>query len=967
MEIINKTSQEQEIDLYAWYRLETALQSYFRVKLNEELPKWAIKRNFKSLEELKEIYVARIAYEYEVIKKMGFCGYFLIVADGIDFCRKNNIPVGPGRGSAAGSLCSFLLRITKVDPIKYDLLFERFLNPERYSMPDIDNDFSQLHRYRMKEYYTERYGTNKVASIGTFSRMKVRAAIKDIVKSLNLAGNINESFKLAEKISKTLEDEDADITYHTALVSSEEFRRYMEQYPIVAHHIIQCENVLRQMSMHAAGVLISAQPLDEELPLMVDKNGMVLTAYDGKTVESLGYLKLDTLGLKNLDTIADCRENIKKIRGTLPKMDVEGIDIDPKDESVSSVAKRINEDSNIVRQLASRAFKYLREKSTLGIFQCEQGVTQELLRKGETNSIEDIAAILALIRPGPRRAGSTDVYIARKRGEPISYSYEQTHQYNTSTGNYDGKELKIPIVHDLSCIESICNLTQGLPLFQEQLMKIAVLCAGFTRGESDQLRKAVGKKDANLIKKTGEMFVAGMQKGAELNPGGCSLDTAEFLWKKFILPYGSYGFNASHSISYAMISFETAWLKANFPGEFYAALLSHEADQNKINHIIAEAKASGIRFLPPNINKSTNTFTITDPTTIVYSLTCMKGIADKAAEKIVSGRPYKNMIDFIGRAGVNSNVTTALIKGGAFDDAFTEETVTRKNYFDFFEDARAKLNRQIDRLLREALLKKFNYPNLKGDEKRKASESGSFQTPASFHNSMMETDANYLAEYTLGERREIDNFKYNWSGPVTVSSKGIATAVTRESNDDRSEWLLDEHFDFEEEVYGTALSGHRLDPFSNREKNFIENANNSGLMLLNLAEDLSLYGANQEVFTFCQLTKFNNKFPYRKDPKQFTRIFEIEDRHGKGRLTVFNKTHLDILRDGPISPLSVLEKKLGHRPVAVLKCKITEYNGMRGITLDSIVEWIDEDAIKNAISLSKTNELKLASSAPKAK
>ncbi len=410
-----KTQDENDIDLYTWFRLERAFDSF--MTRFSDLPTWATKRGFKSLEELRQTYQERLSYEFEVIRDMGFTGYFLIVADGIDFCRRESIPYGKGRGSAAGCFVSYLLRITDVDPIKYDLLFERFLNPDRYSMPDIDSDFSQALRHRIKEYYTEKYGKDRVASICTFSRMKVRAAIKDIVRSLNLGGNPGETFRLANKISQTLDDEDPDITYAEALKISDEFRAYMDRYPVVAQHVKRCENILRQMSMHAAGVLISAKPLDQELPLIVDKKGMVVAANDGPTCEDLGYLKLDTLGLKNLDVIATCLENIKKTRGKIPRMELDGIDITPgEDPKITQATINALEDEAL--RLASNAYQFLRSgTSTLGIFQCEQVVTRDLLKRGYTNSIEDIADIIAGIRPGPRRSGSTDIYINRKRGE----------------------------------------------------------------------------------------------------------------------------------------------------------------------------------------------------------------------------------------------------------------------------------------------------------------------------------------------------------------------------------------------------------------------------------------------------------------------------------------------------------------------------------------------------------------------
>lgn len=1010
---------DEDIALYTWFKLETSLKSYLKQKITS-LPSWAVSRGISSLEQLHKVYQERLTYEFSIVKKMGFLGYFLIVADMISFCRKEGIPTGPGRGSGAGSLIGFLLKITTIDPIRYDLLFERFLNPERYSMPDYDCDISQERRHLVKEHFVKKYGSDRVASIGTFSRMKVRAAIKDIIRSLDISGDARNSFEFADKISKTLDEVDPDISYKEALKASEEFAKYMSKYPEVARHVEQCENILRQMSMHAAGVLISANPLDEELPLMVDKKGHVVTAYDGKTVESLGYLKLDTLGLKNLDIIADCKKYIKQLRGNIPRKEVEPLPM-KEQETIAEYNKRIIQDSNIERKLASLAFKYLREKSTLGIFQCEQAVTQDLLRKGEANSIENIADILALIRPGPRKAGSTEVYIQRKRGEQpyeIWYLYPQeqlptevvndiikfglkaVNIYYTKFSNlldstqnetedlldiklsysfpvgadYDEltqapkicsylfqlnalkqNQVKIESISEeiqpfnLGYLAAICDSTQGLPLFQEQLMQISVRCAGFSKGESDMLRKAVGKKDQKLIRAMGEKFIKGMQTGGELNPGTSSYE-AKYVWYKFILPYGSYGFNLSHSISYAAISYETAWLKANFPGEFYTSLLSHEADQDKINTIISEAKAAGIKFLPPNINKSTTTFTLVDTETIIYSLTCLKGVGEKAVEKIVNNRPYKNMVDFIGRAGVNSNVTTTLIKGGAFENVFSDEKISRKNYYDFFEDCRAKLKRQTERLLRDSFARKFNFKN---------KTQGGSETVTAFHERMMETNLEYQKLYNTEVEKEINNFHYDWYTPLTITSKGVVSAVPRESNDPRQEWTLEEHLDFEEEIYGTSISGHRLDPFKASENNFTINANSSGLTILDLSQDISSYQKNQDVYIFCLGLRLIKESPYKKDNKQFVRIFEIEDRHNKGKITVFDKTYSSCIKKDPINPLSIMKKKMPFCPAMILKCKINEFNGMKNILLDSVVEWINEDDIKQKIQDLKFEELNI--------
>jgi DNA polymerase III alpha subunit len=1011
-EDLTKTNDEV---LYVWYKLELALKEYLTTKVNT-LPKWALKRGY-SLEELHNIYRERLVYEFNVVKKMGFLGYFLIVSDMLYFCKKSEIPAGPGRGSGAGSFLGFLLNITTIDPIRYDLLFERFLNPERYSMPDYDVDISQSLRHLVKDYFVDKYGSEKVASIGTFSRMKVRAAVKDIARSLNITGNTSETFRLADKISKTLDEEDENITYTDAL-KNPEFKAYMERFPILAERVKECENILRQMSMHAAAVLISAEPLDQELPLIVDKNGTVVTAYDGKTVEGLGYLKLDALGLKNLDVIATCRQNVEKVRGYVPEMSLDGIEITP-NEDPNEIERRISSLQDEPTKLASRAYQYLRTgKSTLGIFQCEQAVTQDLLRKGETNSIEDIADILALIRPGPRKAGSTEIYIARKRKEiPISYlilhepknskmesrwddleflkdlrkeyiyalengkfrEVDSTVRWGVDIQNFDEFLDKAPKLcswisqiddrlnnkesdgFNLECMQELCDNTQGLPLFQEQLMKIAMRCAGFTAGESDVLRKAVGKKDQKLIDKVGAKFVQGLVSGnTDLNPSGLAEMAAKFLWYKFILPYGSYGFNLSHSIAYGRITYETAWLKANFPAEFYASLLSYEEDQAKIATIIAEAKLVGIKFELPNVNKSTENFAILDQNTIIYSLTCLKGLGVAAVRKIVEARPYTSMVDFLARSHVNATAVEALIKGGGFNGAF-DEKVKPKNYFDFYKDCRMKIKRQLDRLLRDKLIREYGYKWFNLEAKKQARKDNIYITPSEFHEQMLETNDKYRSDYNKQSIEEIKNFQYVWSGPLTESSTGKVSIVPRMSEDDRDEWTKQEIYAFEEQIYGAVLSGHRLDLYIREEQNFIANVQRQQLNYCRFSDDLNLYSSQQEVLIYCRCLTMSRKNPYKSDPTQFIRFFELEDRYGKMKLTVFHKVYEKILKASPMNPLSIASKaSLNHldRPVAVMKCKVNDYMGMRGLVLDSIVEWINEVDTKEQLRAAKIKELK---------
>jgi DNA polymerase-3 subunit alpha len=426
-------------------------------------------RQTKNDPKLEEKYRDRLKVELETIKEMGFIDYFLIVWDFVDWCRQISIMTGCGRGSAGGSLLSYLLGITKLDPLTYDLLFSRFLNRDRISLPDIDMDIDKARRDEVKEYLAEKYGQDHVASIATFSRMKVRACIKDIVRSLRIGGNKKTSFEIADRINKALKGASDDIKYADAVKDYPEFARYMEEYPDVAHYAQEFEGLIRQTGIHAAGIIIGAEPLTDTIPLMVDKNKVVATAYDGVTLEKDGFLKIDLLGLKNLTIITEACDNIEKIRGKrLPGFYTKGIDVHF-DEPEESFEHRLKQASP-GKQSASKAYKLLREGKTNGVFQVESGTMRDLLKSSYVNSIEDIAAVLSLCRPGPLKAGMTTEYGNRKRS---------------------GEDCPEWYVHD--SLKPILKKTYGILCYQEQIMHMAVQCAGFTEPESDTLRKCVRK------------------------------------------------------------------------------------------------------------------------------------------------------------------------------------------------------------------------------------------------------------------------------------------------------------------------------------------------------------------------------------------------------------------------------------------------------------------------------------------
>lgn len=820
--------KDAEYEQWKKGRLEGEEESYkycsYLVEKN-----WGRKlRQTKSDADLEEKYRDRLEMELETIKDMGFIDYFLITWDFVNWCRENGILTGCGRGSAGGCLLSYLLGITKLDPLQFDLIFSRFLNKDRISLPDIDMDIDKARRDEVKAYLAEKYGKDHVASIATFSRMKVRACIKDIVKSLRIGGDTRTSFELADKINKTLEAESDDISYADAIEHVPEFAKYMEEYPDVAHFAQEFEGLIRQTGIHAAGVIIGAEPLTDTIPLMVDKKGVVATAYDGATLEKDGFLKLDLLGLKNLTIITETCKNIEKIRGKkLPGFYTKGIDVHF-DEPETNFMHRLGEASP-GKQAASRAFKLLRDGKTNGVFQVEGQTMRDLLKGSYVNSIEDVAAVLALCRPGPLKAGMTAEYGVRKRS---------------------GEDLPEWYAHD--SLKEVLSPTYGVLVYQEQVMRMAVQCAGFTEVDSDTLRKAMGKKIASEMKKYEERFVDGCQDVAFM-----PLTTASKLWEE-VKGFAAYGFNKSHAVGYAHTTYQTAYLKANYPAEFFGALLSNTADDDLRNSYVREAQNQDIRILPIDINKSTTKYEVEDAKTIRRDLVSLKGVGAKAVDDILEKRPFKNMVDFLSRTDskrVTSRVIVALIKAGAFDTAFgDEETVSRKNYFDFFDDCRKKIKRLIKR------------------HKDKATKEG--VEPPALEDVMKEFPA------------------YDWHNPLNTRAQGrgknrveVGTPVLRASKDDRIEWSPSEVVSFECDIYGAPVTYNVFDFHERAEKAFKAKCKPAHYFDQSLDE----YDHNDRVYMMVNVKGLLKKSPYRKDKKKFTRRFLVEDRTGEGVLTVFDR------------------------------------------------------------------------------
>ncbi|PJA19977.1 MAG: DNA polymerase III subunit alpha, partial [Deltaproteobacteria bacterium CG_4_10_14_0_2_um_filter_43_8] len=591
-------------------------------------------------EEKRKVYLDRLERELGIIKQMGFAGYFLIVADFISFARKSSLPVGPGRGSAAGSLVAYVMGITNIDPLLHDLLFERFLNPERISMPDVDIDFCMRRRDEVIDYVAQKYGN--VAQIITFGKMKAKAGIRDVGRVLGLP------YADVDRIAKLVPDT-LGTTLQTALEQEPKLVDAMKKDPQIAKLIEiakKLEGYPRHASTHAAGVVIGDKELTEYLPLSKGQNDEVITQFDMKAVESVGLIKFDFLGLKTLTVIDDTLQLIQKHRGETLNID----DIPLDDELV---------------------YQKLSEGDTLGIFQLEgQGMT-ELILKLKPSSFEDIVALVALFRPGPLGSGMVDDFIDRKHGrKAIEYSLPHL----------------APILKD----------TYGVIVYQEQVMRIASELAGFSLGDADLLRRAMGKKKPEEMEKQREKFLEGAKKN-EIPDA-----KAEFIFD-LMAKFAEYGFNKSHSAAYALVSYQTAYLKFHYPTEYMAAIMTcDQGSTDKVLPYIADCKTHAIQVLPPDVNESVKDFSVIEEGIIRFGLGAVKNVGAAAIESIVHEREkteaYRSLHDFCRRVDtrkVNKRVLESLIKCGAFDFIKT----TRASLFSGLDHAlEMAFSHQRDRL-----------------------------------------------------------------------------------------------------------------------------------------------------------------------------------------------------------------------------------------------------------------------------
>lgn len=581
-------------------------------------------KNDPDYDSKRQVYLDRLRFELDIIIQMGFPGYFLIVMDFIQWAKDNSIPVGPGRGSGAGSLVAYSLKITDLDPLQYDLLFERFLNPERVSMPDFDVDFCMENRDRVISYVADTYGREAVSQIITFGTMAAKAVVRDVARVLG------KSYGLADKLSKLIPPTPG-MTLKAALEEVEQLREMLEtdaDAQEIWEMAVKLEGLTRNVGKHAGGVVIAPNKLTDFSPLYCDENGKgLVTQYDKNDVEEAGLVKFDFLGLRTLTIIDWAMEMInaqRKKQGEAPLL-IEEIDL--QDE---------------------KTFKLLQRAETTAVFQLESRGMKDLIKRLKPDNLEDMIALVALFRPGPLDSGMVTDFVNRKHGKAeVAYP----------DAKYQHKSL-----------EPILKPTYGVIVYQEQVMQIAQELAGYSLGGADLLRRAMGKKKPEEMAKQRAIF----EKGAKSKGIDATLAMKIF---DLVEKFAGYGFNKSHSAAYALVSYQTAWLKAHYPAHFMAATMSSDMDKtDKVVTFIEECRNMGLTLLPPDVNRGELKFTVDDDNNIIYGLGAIKGLGEGPVESIISARkeggPFKDLFDFCARVDsrkVNKRALEALIRSGAAD------------------------------------------------------------------------------------------------------------------------------------------------------------------------------------------------------------------------------------------------------------------------------------------------------------
>lgn len=581
-------------------------------------------RDVANWDELYKEYAERLQFELDIIIQMGFPGYFLIVMDFIQWAKDHNIPVGPGRGSGAGSLVAYVLLITDIDPLKYDLLFERFLNPERVSMPDFDVDFCMEDRDKVISYVADHYGREAVSQIITFGTMAAKAVVRDVARVQG------KSYGLADKLSKLI-PADPGMTLAKALEEEPQLPEFLskdEEAQEIWDMAVRLEGTVRNVGKHAGGVVIAPSKLTDFAPLYSEEDGSgLVTQYDKNDVEDAGLVKFDFLGLRTL-TIIDWA--LEMVNGRQQQSGCDPVDISkiPLDDE--------------------KTFQLLKRAETTAVFQLESRGMKELILRLQPDDIEDMIALVALFRPGPLQSGMVDDFINRKHGRAEVAYPDKTYQHES--------------------LKPILEPTYGVIVYQEQVMQIAQVLAGYSLGKADLLRRAMGKKKPEEMAKQRSTF----QDGA--SSIGIDADLAIKIFD-LVEKFAGYGFNKSHSAAYAIVSYQTAWLKAHYPAEFMAATMSSDMDKtDKVVTFLDECRQMGLTILPPDVNMGEFKFSVNDDGEVVYGLGAIKGLGEGPVGSILEARqdgPFTDLFDFCSRIDakrVNKRAIEALIYSGAFDE-----------------------------------------------------------------------------------------------------------------------------------------------------------------------------------------------------------------------------------------------------------------------------------------------------------
>ncbi|MFO1353627.1 MAG: DNA polymerase III subunit alpha [Acinetobacter sp.] len=603
------------------YTIDTYFEHLSRTGLEQRLNHlYPVEKRGEDWAEVRQPYDERIKYEVDIILKMGFPGYFLIVMDFIQWAKNNGVPVGPGRGSGAGSLVAYSLKITDLDPLRYDLLFERFLNPERVSMPDFDVDFCIAGRDRVIEYVAQHYGREAVSQIATFGTMAAKGAIRDVARVLG------KSYGLADRISKMVPTKPLGVDLKQAIEMEPQLKDIVTNPSNPDHDdaaeiwemALKLEGITRNTGKHAGGVVIAPGKITDYSAVLCDADGTNRVAqYDKDDVEAAGLVKFDFLGLRNLTVIEDAVQNInKRIKSETP-LDIANVELDDKD-----------------------AYLVFAEANTTAVFQFESVGMKKMLKEARPSKFEEIIAFVSLYRPGPMDL--IPDFIHRMHGGEFEY------------------------LHPL--LESVLEPTYGIMVYQEQVMQAAQFCAGYTLGGADLLRRAMGKKKPEEMVKQRQIFIEGAAK-KDIDEA-----TANHIFD-YMEKFAGYGFNKSHAAAYALVAYHTAWLKAHYPAEFMAAVLSSEMQNtDSIVFLIDDCRNNKLDVLPPSVNMSLYHFHASDERTIVYGLGAIKGVGEQAMQSVIDSRikegPYKDLFDFCHRIDlkkINKRTLEALIRAGALD------------------------------------------------------------------------------------------------------------------------------------------------------------------------------------------------------------------------------------------------------------------------------------------------------------